>query len=178
MPRIPTRSPDQTPEQIKTLLKGVQKKMGLVPNMLRTLAHSQAALDGYLAFSSHLSGGKLTPALREKVALAVAERNECDYCIAAHSALSEKLGLDAQEILDARAAHSADKRTNEALRFAVKIVETAGHVSDEDVQNLRRVGFVDEEIIELVSLVALNIFTNYINEVAQPANDFQAVVTA
>jgi uncharacterized peroxidase-related enzyme len=158
-----------------TLLNAVEQRMGSVPNMIATLAHSHTATQAYLSFSQILAGGSLSAGLREKIALTVSEANQCEYCLCAHSFFGEKAGLNEAEILDARHGMSDDPKTHAALEFVRKVVQDRGHVTDEELAEVRRAGYSDGEIVEIVAHVALNIFTNYFNQVAETDIDFPAV---
>lgn len=166
------------PEKTKDLLTTVKKQMGGVPNILATMAQSPAALGGYLGLAGALTGGKLPAKLGEQLALTVAGANRCDYCASVHTALGAKAGLDDEELRKNLRGDSADSRTASALRFAGRIIETRGHVSDADLDDVRQAGFSDEEIVEIVAHTAMNIFTNYFNHVAGTEIDFPVVNTA
>ncbi|MGH6953654.1 MAG: carboxymuconolactone decarboxylase family protein [Alphaproteobacteria bacterium] len=133
-------------------------------------------LDVYLGASGALASGTLPAKLREQIALAVAEANGCGYCLSAHSAIGGKLGLGEGEISAARGADSADAKTAAALRFAVGLVRSRGRASDADIEELRRHGFTDGQIGEIVANAALNVFTNYFNMVAGTEVDFPKVM--
>jgi AhpD family alkylhydroperoxidase len=97
----------------KTLLDGVQRKLGFLPNLMRTLAVSPAALDAYLSFSDRLSHGILSPKLREQLALTVAYSNSCQYCLAAHTRDRRNARPDAlanRSCLHGRLHRSQDRR--------------------------------------------------------------------
>lgn len=162
---------------IKTaqLLQSVEKKMGVVPNLIATMANSHAVAQAYLSFSQALAGGSLPTPLREQIALTVGQANECDYCLAAHSYLGQKAGLGEEEVLDARRGTAHNEKAAVALSFAQRIVDNRGLVSDDDLEEVRRAGYLDGEIAEIVANVALNIFTNYFNHVAGTEVDFPAV---
>jgi AhpD family alkylhydroperoxidase len=135
---------------------------------------SLAAANAYLAFSGSLAKGSLPRKLREQISLVVGETNSCDYCVAAHTLLGGKAGLTQDKTLAARAAASADPKTEAALVFAKKVVTERGHVTDEDVAGLRQHGYTDGDIAEMVANTALNILTNYFNHVAGTVVDFPA----
>jgi uncharacterized peroxidase-related enzyme len=141
-------------------------------NFLHLLANSPAALNGYLACAGALSQGHLTPRQRELLALAIAEINGARYCLSAHYAAARKLGLGNVEIRAARRATSADPQTHSMLRFAQAVALQRGELSDADFQSLRQAGFTDSLIAEIVSNIALNIFTNYFNAIARTDIDF------
>ena len=175
MPRLKAIETTEADPKTKTLLEGVQKKLGMTPNLMRTMANSPAVLEAYLAFGNALGKGSLTAKLREQIALIVGELNGCQYCLSAHSALGKMVGLSDEEIADSRRGVSPDRKTEAVLRFARKVVTERGRVSDDDVAALRTVGVGDAEVAEIVATVAANIFSNYFNHVADTEVDFPEV---
>ncbi len=174
MSRIqPVRTETADPKTAE-LLGGVKKKLGMVPNLISTMAQSTAVASAYLGFSQSLAGGSLPARLREQISLTVGQANECDYCVAAHFALGKNAGLNATELQQARQGTSTDDKAKAALVFASKLVRDRGRVTDADLDQVRQAGFNDGEINEIVANVALNIFTNYFNHVAQTEIDFPA----
>jgi len=179
MPRLSTPATIETsPAAAQPLLHAVKKQLGVVPNLFRVVGNSPAALEGYLGLNGALGKGELEAATRERIALAVAEVNGCDYCLSAHTYLGKNLAkLSDAEIAANRDGISTDSKADAAVRFAVKLVKARGHVSDIDVQAVKKAGYNDAQVIEIVLHVALNTLTNYVNEVAKTEIDFP-VVTA
>ena len=177
MSRIPTPpSIEAAPNASQPLLQAVKKQLGIVPNLFRLVANSPAALEGYLAMMGALDKGDLPAATRERIALAVAEINGCGYCLSAHTYLAKNVAkLDEAEIAANRQGGSKDPKADAAVRFAAHVVRERGHVSEEDVKTVKSAGYSDAEIIEIVQHVALNTWTNYINEVLKTDIDFPAV---
>lgn len=177
MSRIPTPATlEASPSAAQPLLQAVKKLLGVVPNLFRLVATSPAALEGYLGMSGALGKGDLPAATRERIALAVAEINGCDYCLSAHTYLGKNVAkLDDAELAANRAGGSHDVRADAAVRFAAKVAEHRGHVSDADLKAVKAAGYSDAQIIEIVEHVALNTWTNYINEVAKTDIDFPIV---
>jgi uncharacterized peroxidase-related enzyme len=159
----------------RSLLAAVQAKLGVTPNMTRQMAHSPAVLDAYLGFAGALAGGALQDRLREQIALVTAETNACEYCLSAHSFLGKAAGLSSADIAAARSAEAGDTGAREALRFAQVLITQQGRVSEADIAALRAAGFDDGAIGEVIANVALNIFTNYFNNVTRPVVDFPLV---
>ena len=147
----------------KALLDGVQKKLGMTPNMMRVLAVNPTVLGAYLGFAGALAGGRLGAKLHEQIALAVAEANGCNYCLAAHTLLAKGAGVAPADILAARRGSSSDARAAATLALARKLVAQHGHVSPEDVVEARTASLSDADIVEVVASVAINVFTNYLN---------------
>jgi uncharacterized peroxidase-related enzyme len=177
MSRIPTpQSIEAAPAASRPLLNAVKAQLGVVPNMFRLVATSCAALEGYLGMNGALNNGELPAATRERIALAVAEINGCDYCLSAHAYLAKNVAkLDDGEITANRNGASNDAKAGAAVRFAVKVTRNRGHVSEEDVREVKRAGYNDAQVIEIVQHVALNTWTNYINEVVKTDIDFPIV---
>jgi len=178
MQRIAALDLAAAPVASQPLLTVVQNKLGMIPNLVKTLAHAPAALTAYLQQSEALSGGTLSPALREQIALTVAGANRCDYCASAHTLLGKHAGVDAQEAANNLTGRASDARAQAALIFAKQVIDTRGHVTDAQLQATRSAGFSDEAIVEMVAHVALNIFTNYFNHVAATMIDFPTIRTA
>jgi len=178
MPRIEALDPAVADDQSKSLLDAVKKKLGMVPNFMKTLAHAPSALAAYFAFSTAVAEGKLPFALRERIALATAQANGCDYCASAHQALGKTAGLSAEEIARSFDGDSLDPKAKAALVFADAVRSERGQVGDSTLAAIRAAGFSDGEIVEIVANVALNIFTNYFNNVARPDIDFPRVSTS
>lgn len=178
MSRLAILDRDAAPAAAQPILDAVGKQLGAVPNMFRMIAASPAALQGYTANNAALSRA-LDVKTRERIALAVAEANGCDYCLSAHSYLAANLAkLPADEIALARQGRSGDARADAAVRFAVKVVTARGHVTDADVAALREAGYDDGQIVEIVAVAAENVFTNLINIVAETDIDFPVVQAA
>lgn len=154
------------------LFAAVKGKLGMVPNMMRTMAHSPEVLEGYLGLSGALGRGTLSAKVREQIALVVSEANGCDYCLAAHAALGRMVGLTAEQIGDSRRGEAIDPKVDAILRFARKIVDHRGQVNDADLAEVREAGYSDAAIAEVVAHVALSVFTNYFNIVAATEVDF------
>lgn len=175
MPRLAAIDPSTATGKAKDLLDGVHKALGATPNLMRTMASAPSVLQGYLDFSRALSGGVLSGAVREAVALAVAGENACGYCASAHTFLGGKAGVAKDELARNLAGTSGDPKTAAALALARRIVATRGQVADGDLAAARAAGLDDGAVAEIVAMVALNVLTNYTNNVAQTAIDFPVV---
>ena len=177
MSRLPTPATiEDAPKASRSLLTAVKKQLGVVPNLFRLVSNSPAALEGYLGMSGALAKGSLPAPTRERIALAVAEINGCNYCLAAHTYFGKRAAkLDDAEIAANRSGASNDPKADAAVRFAAKVTQQRGKISDDDVRAVRLAGYDDAQIIEIVQNVALNTWTNYVNEVARTEIDFPTV---
>jgi len=175
MSRIQPVSYEESTGKVKEQLAGVRQKLGMIPNMISTMAQSPAVLEAYLNLSDSLGRGALNAKLREQIALITAEVNGCGYCASAHTAIGKMVGLDEASILAARKGHSSDARADAALQFARTVIVNRGEIADADLQAVKHAGFSDGEIGEIICNVALNIFTNYFNQIAGTEIDFPRV---
>lgn len=177
MSRITTPATiNDAPQASRPLLEAVKKQIGSVPNLFRLVAQSPASLEGYLGLNTALGKGALPAATRERIALAVAQLNGCSYCLSAHTHIGKTLAhLDDAEIAANRAGGSTDPKADAAVRFASKVALERGHVSDADLAALKLAGYSDAQAIEIVLHVALNTWTNYVNEVFKTDIDFPLV---
>jgi uncharacterized peroxidase-related enzyme len=177
MSRIPVPATiGDAPAASRPLLEGVKTQLGVVPNLFRLVANSPAALQGYLGLFGALGNGALPAATRARIALAVAEINGCDYCLSAHTYLGKNLAkLDDAEIAANRSGGSHDAKADAAVRFAAKVTRERGHVSEDDFRAVKRAGYDDAQVIEIVLHVALNTWTNYMSVVAKTDIDFPLV---
>lgn len=176
MTRLTALNPEEVTGKTKDLFNAVQAKLGVVPNMMRTMGNSPVVLEGYLNLSGALSHGKLSAKTGELIALAVSESNSCDYCLAAHTFIGEKLvKADPAVLQAARTGNSTDAKIEAVLQFAKTLISKNGLVNDEDVNKVKNAGVSDAEITETIGHVALNILTNYFNNTANTEIDFPAV---
>lgn len=164
----------EAPEASQAGLRAVEAQLGTVPNLFRIVANSPSGLEGYLGLNGALGKGTLKPATRERIALAIAQINGCDYCLAAHTYLAKNIaGLNTAEITANRKGYSCDVKADTAVRFAVEIAKARGKVSDKSIEEVRTAGYSEGEIVEIIAHVALNTFTNYINSALETEIDFR-----
>lgn len=174
MPRVNTNT-QIVPVASQPLLGQIQQAFGATPNMFKAVSNSPAALQSMWAAFGALGQGTIGAKLGEQLAVAIANRNRCEYCLAAHTVLGQKAGASAADMAAAQVGQSSDPKTAAALAFALKVVEQRAQVSDADVANLHEVGFQDEQVVEILAHVALNLFTNYINVALDIPVDFPKV---
>ncbi len=175
MPRLRISARDDAPAASKPILDSVYRTLGVVPDEARLLGSSRAALEAFAALQAGLSKA-LDVKTRERIAIAVAQVNGCDYCLSAHSYIATNFAkLAPEEIALNRRGASKDPRADAAVNFAAKVAEHRGRVSDEDIAAVKRAGFDDAEIVEIVAVMAQNSFTNLLNTVAKTEIDFPVV---
>ncbi len=178
MARIEPLSVETASPEGAEILSAIKDKIGMIPNLYATMAHSPAALSAALAFGDALGTSTLSPQVKEQLALAIAGANSCDYCASAHTAIGKMTGVDADELSKNLAGNASDSKIQALLTFATTVVKTRGDVSDADISEARAAGVTDAEIVEVVASVAINTFTNYFNHIAQTKIDFPVVETS
>lgn len=178
MTRInPVLDTNASPEAA-ALFAAIKGKVGMVPNLYRTTAQRPAVLSALLGLGDDLGMGAFDAKTREAIALTVAKANRCDYCASAHSAIAASMKVGQDENLANLNGTSANPRLAAILALAARIVAEKGHLADADLAAARAAGLNEGDIIEVTVNVAANIFTNYINHIAQTEIDFPVVQTA
>lgn len=175
MSRIAVVTPATATAEQQALLDAIQAKLGMVPNFLKVFANSPAALRAFLGLHSIAGEGSLDAPTRERIALALAQQNTCEYCLAAHTAIGRKAGLTGQEIQANRAGGSEDARAAVAVQFARALVEHKGDVTSAEIQSMRDVGYNDAAIVEVITHVGMNLLTNILGKASRVEIDFPRV---
>lgn len=177
MQRIAALDTIKADADVRATLDAIKAQLGTVPNIFKTMARAPAVLNGFLSFSGAVDKGELPATLRERIALASAQTNGCDYCASAHQALGKMAGLSADEIANGLNGRSADTKAQAALTFAQAVLAKRGKISDTELAVVKAAGYSDGQVLEIVASVVLNIFTNYFNNVADTDIDFPRVNT-
>lgn len=175
MNRINVVTAENANAEQKALLDAIHSQLGMVPNFLKVLANSPAALRAFLGLHGVAGEGRLDPQTRERIALALAQQNSCEYCLSAHTAIGRKAGLDSEEILTNRAGGSRDAKAAAAVRFARALAEHSGEVTTEELLEVRNAGYDDAEIVEIITHVGMNILTNIVGKASRVEIDFPKV---
>jgi uncharacterized peroxidase-related enzyme len=178
MPRISPLDPTTATGETVAQLEIARKMFGGIPNLVATAARSPAAVTALLSLFGDLASSSLGARTGELIAIAVAQANRCGYCLSAHTTVGGMHGLSPAELAAARQARSAGPKTAAILGLAVAVNGARGHIDDATLAAARAAGLTDAEIVEVVAHVALNVFTNYLNSVAQTTIDFPVVLLA
>ncbi len=175
MSRVQIVDPKTATGDARRLLDAVQAQLGVTPNFIRVLANSPKALEGFLGLYGGLGGISLDKATQERIALAVAEGNACEYCVSAHTAIGRHAGLSNDEMLLNRNGTSSEAKAAAIVAFARALNDNLGEVTTVEFDAARAAGLSDAEIVEIVAVVALNIFTNILGKGVQVDIDFPKV---
>jgi uncharacterized peroxidase-related enzyme len=172
MERIASVTKEKAMPEVREIYQNIEKKLGRIPNIFLNMGNSPAVLQGFFALSDAADKTSLSPKLREQIALVVSQTNDCNYCLSAHSAIAKSTGLNEESILQARRGEAQDLKTQAILRFAKAIVDKKGHLSSSEVEKLKDAGVSDRELVEIILVINLTIFTNYFNHITDPKIDF------
>lgn len=159
----------------KALLDAIQGQLGMVPNFLKVFANSPVALQAFLGLHGVANAGSLSPQTRERIALALAQQNTCEYCLSAHTAIGRKAGLSGEEIAAARAGNSEDAKAAVAVKLARSLVEHKGEISTAELIEAREAGYSDADIVEIITHVGMNLLTNILGKASRVDIDFPKV---
>jgi uncharacterized peroxidase-related enzyme len=168
--RVPTR--EQVSPETQQIFDQIQKQIGKVPHLYAAIGHSVVALKAFLQFEEILSHGVFTAKEREAIALAVSEVNGCDYCLAAHTGAAMKRGFSKDETLSIRKGEADDDKLNAIVQLAKSIAENKGAPNHELLENFYAVGYNEGGLMELVGLITVRIFTNYVYAITNVPIDF------
>ncbi|MDF1808247.1 MAG: carboxymuconolactone decarboxylase family protein [Phycisphaerales bacterium] len=177
MTRIQPLTVETASQDGAQILSAIKGKIGMVPNLYASMAHSPAALNAALAFGDAMGNSILSPAVKEQLALVIAGANSCDYCASAHTAIGKGAGVAADELARNLVGEATDPKVQALLTLAKTIVSNRGSISDSDLSTARSAGVTEGEIVEVVASVAINTFTNYFNHIAETEIDFPVVRT-
>lgn len=175
MARINIVSRETANAEQAALFDGIQSQLGMVPNFLKVFANSPASLRAFLGLHHIAGAGLLDLQTRERIALALAEQNACEYCLSAHTAIGRKVGLEADEMAANRAGTSHDAKAAAAVKFARALAAHMGEVTTAELQAVREAGYGDGEIVEIITHVGLNILTNILGKAGRVDIDFPKV---
>jgi uncharacterized peroxidase-related enzyme len=166
MTRLTPVQPEQAKDSVKDTLGELAARRGALGPMVLTMANSSALLRGYADLNRAMKRSHLDRKISERVSLAVQEWLGCGYCIDAHSEAARALGLSARDIELARQGTASDPKVAAIVAFAQQVAAAPAEIADEDVAGLRGHGYRDEQIADVVGLVALNVLTGAFNLVA------------
>lgn len=159
--------PTTAPAAARPILEGAQKAFGFVPNLLGNMANAPALLQAYMAVSAAFDQTSLSAAERQVVLLATSVRNECTYCVAAHTVIAgmQQVPADVVEALRTRQP-IGDTRLEALRRFVEEIVESRGWPSVATERAFFDAGYSQAQALEVLVGVGQKTLSNYMNHLA------------
>lgn len=164
-------SKEELTEQNRQILDQLESKLGFVPNIYATYAHSDHGLARYLNFSN----GKTSLSNKEKevINLAVSEVNGCKYCLAAHTQMGKMNGFTEDQTVELRQGKASFNSKFDALaKLASAIIENRGKVSDATLQEFFDAGYSKENLIDVIINVGEKSITNFLHNITEIPIDF------
>lgn len=162
MKTLKALSHEQAADSTKGVFDNIKKKIGRVPNLYAAMGNSPQLLQGFLAFEATLKQGTFSAKEGEAIALAVSEANQCNYCLAAHSAIGKMQGYTENEVIDIRKGTIGDPKLNALLQLATELTLKRGKATPATIDNFLSVGYTSQALAELIGFVAIRSITNYI----------------
>ncbi len=172
MKKLSALSKENAPEQSRQIFVGIEKAVGMLPNIYAVIGNSPNALGSYLTFSDAQKHGSFNAKEREAVFLAVSEENGCNYCLSAHTAIAKMNGFSEEDTLQLRAGTYNDRKLSVLTNLAKSIIVNRGKAEAELVDAFYQAGYDEKALVDLVALVVDKTFTNYIGRLAKPEIDF------
>jgi uncharacterized peroxidase-related enzyme len=168
---VPAR--DEVSAANQAIFDALAGKLGFVPNLYATLAHSENALGTYLALQSAKSS--INAKAREVINLVVSQVNDCEYCLAAHTVLGKMNGFTDGQILEIRAGTAGfDARLDALARLARSIAENRGHADQALVEAFFAAGWTPENLVDAIVTIGDKTVTNYLHATTRVPVDFPA----
>lgn len=176
MPALSPVDPATATGKAADLLAQVKKETGSIGNMMKVMANSPTLLNTWLTLNGVVGAGNLPAAVRERLAIATAQLNGCEYCLSAHTFLGARIAkIEQPELEAARRGESTDPHIDALLKLSIAIAENGGALDKDEIDKARAAGVTDDEIGEVVANLALNTLTNYFNVLADVENDWPIV---
>lgn len=173
MSRIQAVTPEAATGHTAEVYGNIKKAMGSVPNLFQAIGVNSNVLQTILGIGPSLK--LLNGQEQETIALAVAQKNGCEYCLSAHTLVGTMQGLSKDETINIRKGKSQDSKRQALINFVNEVVSEKGHVTDATLNNLRGAGYTDAHIPEVTLAISLNLFTNYYNHINKTVVDFPPV---
>lgn len=167
---VPTR--EEVDQNTRQMFDQIQRNMGKIPNLYATIGHSGSALKGFLAFEAAMADSAFSPKEKEAIALVVSQVNSCDYCLAAHTMLAGMKGLKKEDTIEIRTGHFSEQKLNALVELAKAVTQNKGKVEPSILEAFFKVGYNERALIELMALIALRVFTNYVFAATEIPIDF------
>lgn len=175
MARLPLVDPETTSGRTRLLLDSLAKRRGRVTHMVRVLANSPAATNAFFSFNAALASSPMTADLKERIAIAVAQANDCQTCLAAHTEFGRVEGIPEHELDAARRGRSENATDDAVLGFALTALAKNGKLDDHEMRVAYEAGLDDALMIDILATVYINAFTNAVNHLAATEPDYPRV---
>lgn len=174
MARLPVVTQENADGDIQKTYAAIESKFGMVPNIFKGMANSPVTLNAYLKLDELIAGGRFSPVEQDIVRMTVSQYNGCEYCVAAHHGglLAKKVRRD--EIRQIRKGTPTDPKHAALIAFTLKVIESKGFVSDQDLAEFKAAGFTDAHAAEITVIIAQKTLSNLFNHINETDLDLPA----
>lgn len=153
---------------VHEILSRTKKGLGMIPNMYAGMANNPSLLDSYTyAYHSFRDRSGFSPQEQEIIFLSVAVENGCEYCVAAHSFIADRMSKVPAEITDAirNGTEINDEKLSTLSRFTRTVTATRGNLSAADLNSFYEAGYTEKDVLGVITGVGVKTFSNYFNHV-------------
>jgi AhpD family alkylhydroperoxidase len=165
---------DQVSADAKPAFDQFNKVLGKMPNLYATIGYSANALNSYLHYVNEQARGTFHAKEREAIYLIVSQFNGCEYCLASHTQSAIKNGWTEDDTLLIRAGKHPEQKWQVIYKVISSVIEQKGLVSDELLDEFYALGYHEAAIIDLMVLINVMSFTNYVYRLTHIPIDFPA----
>jgi len=163
--RFPVPELNNLPEDIRETILNLQEQSGFVPNVFLALANRPDEFRAFFAYHDTLmeKEGGLTKGEREMIVVATSAHNHCIYCVVAHGAIlriREKNPQLADQIASNYRKADITPRQKAMLDFALKVSKSSYEISNADIDDMRELGFSNDDIWDIGAISALFALSN------------------
>lgn len=168
MPKeIEAMTPETASTEAKPVLEQVEKDLGFVPNLFGVFANNPEVLKSYLHLSKSFESAGFSPTEQQIVLITISRENSCDYCVAAHTAISAMSKLDEQIISKLRKGQALEDKKLEALRsFTKRVVSAKGWIDPSDLSAFLTAGYTSSHALAVILGLSMKTLSNYVNHIA------------
>ena len=172
MTDFPIHTTETAPEAARGRLQAAQDALGFIPNLYATMAEAPAVLEGYQTLAGISEKSDLNMTELQVIMMTNNVKNGCEYCMAAHTTLSQMQGISEENIAALRDGTPFADPKLEALRtFSAVVNESRGYPSDADIQAFLAAGYTKQTVLEVVLGTGLKVISNYTNHIAKTPVD-------
>ena len=163
--RFPVPEINNLPGDIRETILSVQEKSGFVPNVFLALANRPDEFRAFFAYHDALMEKEsgLSKGEREMIVVATSAQNQCIYCVVAHGAIlriREKNPQLADQISSNYRKADITPRQKAMLNFALKVSKSSYEISNDDIEDMRELGFSNDDIWDIGAISALFALSN------------------
>lgn len=166
MKQFKIHSADNAPSPVDTLLTGVEKQLGFVPNVFGIIAESSPALKAFIELNGQFNASSFNATSREIIQIAVSVENHCTYCVAGHSKFAQMQKVPGDIVEAVRSNQPiADSKLEALHQFTRTLINTRGVIPESEVQKFFDAGYTQAQVIDVILGICVKTFSNLANNI-------------